>query len=87
MQKCQTVYSTKGRNVDLGSGQICAGGLEGKDTCRGDGGGPLVYENQRKAELIGTVSFGPSPCGLKDVPSVYTNVYEYIDWIKSNIVA
>lgn len=57
------------------------------DTCVGDGGGPLVYENQEKAELIGAVSFGPIICGQKDVPSVYTNVYEYVDWIKSNIVA
>ncbi|KAJ8708469.1 hypothetical protein PYW07_010594 [Mythimna separata] len=82
---CKEIYSRK--KVVLAEGQICAGGLEGMDACKGDGGGPLVNVNKDgSVELTGIVSFGPSPCGQKNFPSVYTNVYVYLDWIKSVIV-
>lgn len=44
-----------------------------------------MYENVRIFEAIGVVSFGHYPCGLGDIPGVYTNVYQYITWIRSNI--
>ncbi|KAJ8708821.1 hypothetical protein PYW08_010203 [Mythimna loreyi] len=83
-EKCKLIYNK--RKVVLAEGQLCAGGLEGNDACKGDGGGPLVYENNEGlVELFGIVSFGPNPCGQKDFPSVYTNVYVYLDWIKTVI--
>ncbi|XP_075986219.1 phenoloxidase-activating enzyme-like isoform X2 [Anticarsia gemmatalis] len=83
-EKCQRAY---GSSVTLWKGQLCAGGEKDKDTCKGDSGGPLMYQNGRTYEVIGVVSFGPIPCGSENVPGVYTNVYEYISWIRSNIVA
>ena len=85
-QKCQPVYSFPGRSVPLWKAQMCAGGVTGKDSCKGDSGGPLMYEDGRTYEVIGIVSFGPVPCGMEGVPGVYSKVWEYLDWIRSNIV-
>lgn len=63
---------------------MCAGGEKGKDSCRGDSGGPLMWENPDRNkiyEFVGVVSFGTFPCGSENVPGVYTKVYEYLSWI------
>lgn len=83
--ECQPAYTVPGRSVTLWKGQLCAGGQKGKDTCKGDSGGPLMYENGNSYEAAGVVSFGPIPCALENIPGVYTNVYEYDSWIRSNI--
>ncbi|XP_028042611.1 phenoloxidase-activating enzyme-like, partial [Bombyx mandarina] len=82
---CQPAYSVQNRKITLWNKQICAGGVPGKDSCKGDSGGPLMYENGRQYEVVGVVSFGPTPCGLPDIPGVYTKVYEYLDWIRSTV--
>ncbi|XP_070510033.1 serine protease easter-like [Chironomus tepperi] len=87
--QCERHYQPK--NVNITSKQICAGGEEGRDSCNGDSGGPLMrYGNFPNSKypyylLVGIVSFGPKKCGTKDAPGVYTRVSEYIDWINSNI--
>ncbi|XP_075049816.1 granzyme A-like [Mixophyes fleayi] len=51
----------------------------GKDTCRGDSGGPLIC----KKVFRGIVSFGTRICGTPSKPSVYTFLNKgYIEWIK-----
>lgn len=71
-------------------GQVCAGGEDGKDSCKGDSGGGLLLSGVRSDEaskpwyLIGIVSFGSKICG-NGKPGVYTRVSYYTDWIKDNL--
>lgn len=88
LSDCQRVYSQ--RSVDLTNSQMCAGGQQGIDSCRGDSGGPLIGLDSSNKQRVyyfiaGVVSFGPTPCGLQGWPGVYTRVSEYVDWIQQNI--
>lgn len=84
-QKCQPAYNVFKQRELLSSNQFCAGGVKGKDSCKGDSGGPLMYEQNRRYEVVGIVSFGHTPCGIENIPGVYTHVYQYDSWIRSNI--
>lgn len=83
--QCNPIYSRA--SVSLGNSQICAGGQRGKDSCRGDSGGPLmtVASSRKNGQpnwyAVGVVSFGPSPCGMQGWPGVYTKVADYVPWI------
>ncbi|KAK7065495.1 hypothetical protein SK128_020827 [Halocaridina rubra] len=61
---------------------LCAGG-EGKDTCRGDSGGPLTLTNRvgTRYFLVGVTSVGPTLCGASNTQGLYTSVNHYVDWI------
>ncbi|XP_058797493.1 trypsin-3-like [Phymastichus coffea] len=61
---------------------FCAGYHEGgRDSCRGDSGGPLHVRNDDDAmEIVGIVSFGEE-CAKKNYPGVYTKVTNYLEWI------
>ncbi|XP_026316168.1 phenoloxidase-activating enzyme-like [Hyposmocoma kahamanoa] len=89
LPQCQAAYSVKYRNLKFWNRQMCAGGEKGKDSCRGDSGGPLMWENpdgNKFFECVGIVSFGTFPCGSENVPGVYTKVYEYNSWIRQTII-
>ncbi|XP_050356530.1 phenoloxidase-activating enzyme-like [Nymphalis io] len=79
---CRELYSRKGISI-VWNKQLCAGGEFNKDSCKGDSGGPLMFQAEKKYELTGIISFGILQCGNKGKPSVYTKVYDYIPWIKS----
>ncbi|KAH8337882.1 hypothetical protein KR067_008403 [Drosophila pandora] len=68
--------------------QLCAGSRTGNsDTCYGDSGGPVFVQHPRYAclkQIIGITSYG-IVCGVQGMPSVYTRVHLYTDWIE-NIV-
>jgi len=70
-----------GYDFTLHPGFICAGGEEGKDACKGDGGGPLVCQRGGSWQLAGLVSWGVG-CGQRDVPGVYVKVSQYNQWIQ-----
>lgn len=66
---------------------VCAGGEANKDTCKGDGGSPLVcpIEGENgKYEQVGIVSWGLT-CGLHDTPGVYVNVALFVKWIDTQM--
>ncbi|XP_027718506.1 tryptase alpha/beta-1-like [Vombatus ursinus] len=62
---------------------LCAGS-SGKDSCRGDPGGPLVCKVQDFWIQDGVVSWGEG-CGAPHRPGVYTLITAFVDWIQSYI--
>ncbi|KAL3286005.1 hypothetical protein HHI36_000519 [Cryptolaemus montrouzieri] len=85
---CQNIYRYASK--DITEKQICAGGEEGKDSCNGDSGGPLmaVSVDERGDTtwyIAGIVSYGPNepkkPCAFEGWPAVYTRVSKYMGWI------
>lgn len=50
-------------------------------TFQGDSGGPALYLNIQ----VGITSYGEG-CAVPLKPGVYTDVYKYVDWIKSGIL-
>ncbi|XP_050312707.1 phenoloxidase-activating factor 1-like isoform X2 [Anthonomus grandis grandis] len=88
LNSCSRTYSSY--NIQLRSSQICAGGEDGKDSCTGDSGGPLmrrVYTPESRWVIEGVVSFGWNYCGTSGFPGVYTKVSTYLPWIHKNIRA
>lgn len=65
---------------------LCAGGVQGEDSCNGDAGGPLLGRElpDDPFTLIGVVSSGTKRCGL-GAPTIYTRVSHYMNWILSNM--
>jgi len=65
-------------------GMVCAI-REGRDSCSGDSGGPLIYDKSLKQDVqVGIVSFGLC-LGSANQPTVYTRISAYEDWIKAGI--
>lgn len=66
--------------------QLCAGFEEGKkDACRGDSGGPLLFQDEDDQQvLLGVISSGFG-CGRYRLPGVYTRVSRYMTWITDTI--
>lgn len=85
LNRCAAVYQRVSRTIE--STQICAGGVQGQDSCRGDSGGPLMGQapSANNWVVVGVVSYGPAPCGTQGWPGVYTRVGAYIDWILSKL--
>ncbi|XP_063913787.1 phenoloxidase-activating factor 2-like [Zophobas morio] len=71
----------------LDSTFICAGG-EKKDSCKGDGGSPLmcgIADTKNVYEQFGIVSWGLI-CGTTDAPGVYVSVAKFVNWIDRQMV-
>lgn len=82
--ECNKVYNQI--NVQIDPKQLCAGGVQGQDSCSGDSGGPLMALDSSDSSnpiyfSAGIVSFGPTKCGLSEWPGVYTRTSEYMNWI------
>ncbi|XP_055607556.1 trypsin-1-like [Uranotaenia lowii] len=68
----------KAYNGVIDNSMICAGLWEGgRDSCKADSGGPLVFDGL----LVGVVSWGEG-CGEARYPGVYGSVAAVLDWIK-----
>ncbi|KAG1665093.1 Transmembrane protease serine 2 [Nymphon striatum] len=77
---CQLWYSAK--YYSLTESMLCAGYEEGgKDACQGDSGGPLLCNENGHWFVAGLASWGYG-CAQPFYPGVYTNVYNFVPWIK-----
>jgi len=63
--------------------QFCAGtsGLNRRDTCNGDSGGPMMKYHNNRWTLVGIVSNGDVSC---EGVGIYTIVSRFYDWILFN---
>ncbi|KAF5305588.1 hypothetical protein FQA39_LY01679 [Lamprigera yunnana] len=87
--QCIGTYKSNKR-LTVGNGEFCVGGEDGIDSCTGDSGGPLMYQDDTAGEslwyLAGVVSFGPNePCGVRNYPGLYTHVPNYVQWIHNTV--
>ncbi|XP_050511896.1 phenoloxidase-activating factor 1 isoform X1 [Diabrotica virgifera virgifera] len=83
---CMTAF--RSARLRLTEAQICAGGEDGKDSCKGDSGGPLMKrsnENYLQWYQEGIVSFGNEDCGTAGLPGIYTKVSKFVSWIHSRV--
>ncbi|XP_028521724.2 trypsin-1-like [Apis cerana] len=81
-----TSQSVVGNQPELFDTQVCSG-IAGKEVsaCSGDSGGPLAQKVGQKSVQVGIVSWGMMPCGSSHMPSVYTRVASYVNWIHENM--
>lgn len=84
-QQCQqSLRRTRlGARFNLHPSFICAGGEPNRDTCKGDGGSPLVCpisNTINRYYQAGIVAWGIG-CGENQVPGVYANVALFRNWI------
>lgn len=80
-QTCQAAY----KNKKITPRMLCAGYAKGGiDACQGDSGGPLVCMNNGKWFLKGIVSWGIG-CARPGAYGVYSNVKEFLPWIRNII--
>ncbi|XP_014615268.1 PREDICTED: chymotrypsin-2-like [Polistes canadensis] len=76
-KKCATMVVIT--RIPVTDSNICTLNQFGQGACHGDSGGPLINGD----EQIGIVSWG-IPCA-RNLPDVFTRVFNYLDWIKSHI--
>eukprot|EP00057_Strongylocentrotus_purpuratus_P014650 XP_011669124.1 PREDICTED: complement factor B isoform X2 [Strongylocentrotus purpuratus] len=62
--------------------EFCAGSGNGRDSCQGDSGSPMVVQRRGKYKQIGIVSYG---VGCGNTYGVFTKVPHYVDWIEGII--
>merc|ERR1712037_995040 len=71
--ECQKKLRTTrlGRFFELDKSFICAGGIQGVDTCKGDGGSPLTCKIQGRNSWVqrGIVSWGSIAWALSQCPT------------------
>lgn len=88
-QTCQAnLRETRlGKYFVLHDSFICAGGEKDKDTCKGDGGSPLVCPIKGQPDRYksaGIVAWGIG-CGEENIPGVYASVSFLRPWIDQKL--
>uniref|UniRef100_A0A8C5N5T6 Peptidase S1 domain-containing protein n=1 Tax=Gouania willdenowi TaxID=441366 RepID=A0A8C5N5T6_GOUWI len=83
-RKCSCAYHPYG--VYLNSSNVLCAGEAGKGACYGDNGSPLVIKQEGRWIQLGIVNFGTN-CYYPDLPSTYTRVSSYMNWISNQITS
>jgi len=80
---CQDMFNSSGHKKTIRDSFLCAGYKEGKkDSCEGDSGGPLMWQQEDgRWLLMGTVSHGIK-CAYPNLPGVYMRMTYYKPWIE-----
>ncbi|XP_039450111.1 CLIP domain-containing serine protease B4-like [Culex pipiens pallens] len=81
--ECDTAYQQQ--EITLRDTQLCVSRPKLADVCHGIAGSSLMQRVGDSLYLIGITSFGPTGCGKKNIPDVYTKVASYVDWIESKM--
>lgn len=80
----QNLRTTRlGKYYKLHESFLCAGGEKDKDTCKGDGGSPLVCPipgTKNRYYQAGIVAWGIG-CGEENIPGVYASVPHLKGWL------
>jgi len=79
--ECKAAYSTS--DYEITDSMICASN-PGKDSCKGDSGGPLITDEGGYYSQIGVVSWGDE-CAHPDYPGVYARVTSAERFIQDNM--
>jgi uncharacterized repeat protein (TIGR01451 family) len=79
---CNKAYTKLGHRNQIDATMICAGFVEGgKDSCKGDSGGPLMaLDRAGQWKQIGIVSSGYG-CAEAEAYGIYVRVPLFINWI------
>ncbi|KAL4704913.1 hypothetical protein ACJJTC_005701 [Scirpophaga incertulas] len=92
LEECRRLYEQNVRDpATVTTEQVCAGGEAGKDSCKGDSGGPLMMRAARGpggmpvAELVGVINYGSKFCGQRGVPAVHASVFHHAVWIRAHL--
>ncbi len=86
-EQCQDAFRTTklGSGFTLHESFMCAGGEEGNDTCKGDGGGPLMCPSTVDPTIyvqVGVTAWGIG-CGTEGIPGAYSSILDascFIRW-------
>lgn len=81
---CRKWLRSRGKYAGINADHVCAGyEAGGRDSCRGDSGGPLTYQKNGRWYLVGIVSAGFS-CGKPRQPGIYHRVSHSAEWISKH---
>lgn len=84
-EECERIQKKNGKFFHPAS-MLCAGyNAGGKDSCKGDSGGPYFFNQTGTPVLHGLVSWGPDPCAVPNNPGVYARVSPHVEWIQKKI--
>ena len=85
--RCNAAYNEDGSyGIDSITQRMLCAGEDGKDSCSGDSGGPLIIKDNTGAwRQAGIVSWGSDPCAMPGLYGVYSRVSEFADFISQYV--
>lgn len=80
--QCSDLVFSIFKQVFIASNSQCVIPIDENGSCSGDSGGPLTYvDSDGKNKQTGLVSYGGAVCAEEGIPTVYTELHGYREWI------